>query len=342
MKKRVSIPFYALFLLLCLTFAAPAGAASYPTVYDGVNWNRVYNYDFYVKKYPNVKKRYGNDKQQALRHFVLYGMKLGWQGCAKFNVQEYRRAHSGLSGLFGDELFRYYQFYQLYGYNGAHTDLAVHGWKIMSKTVCLDPGHQRRANYGKEPVGPGSGTLKTKVSSGTYGRWSRKNEYEVVLDISLKLKKELEKVGYKVVMTRTKHDVNISNAQRAQIANKAGASIFIRLHCDGQDYGTSLHGVRAMTVSSGNRYVSSANRTKSRTLGSALASRQAKATGQRVLELLTTNEMTGLNWAKMPSAIIEMGYMSNPSEDRNLASPKYQNKIAQGLAAGVTYYFTGK
>ena len=97
-----------------------------------------------------------------------------------------------------------------------------------------------------------------------------------------------------------------------------------------------------MTVSRRNRYVPAAAAQKGQALGVALAKYQAKATGQNVLQLLTTDEMTGLNWAKMPSAIIEMGYMSNPAEDRNLASPKYQDKIAKGLANGVTYYFTGK
>lgn len=339
-----------LLLLLFIAFSGPhraaadagTASASFPTVWDGMNWNRVYNYDFYVKRYPSVKKYYNGDKTKVLRHFVLFGMKAGWQGCKVFDVTEYRKQHPAISRLFGDDLPRYYLFYQLYGYKGAQTDLAFYGWKIMSKTVCIDPGHQGRGNYGTEPVGPGSGTRKTKVSSGTYGRYSRKNEYQVVLEIALKLQKELEHMGYKVVMTRTSHNVNISNAERAKIANKANASIFIRLHCDGQDYGSSLHGVRAMTVSRRNRYVSAAAAQKGQTLGAALAKYQAKATGQNVLQLLTTDEMTGLNWAKMPSAIIEMGYMSNPAEDRNLASPKYQDKIAKGLANGVTYYFTGK
>ena len=222
MKRLIRTGILLLFLLLsfpgpCRAAAAAgtgAGTASFPTVWDGMNWNRVYNYNFYVKRYPSIARHYNDDKTKVLRHFVLYGMKEGKQACEAFNVTDYRKKHPAISRLFGDDLPRYYLFYQLYGYKGSQTDLAVYGWKIMSKTVCIDPGHQGRGNYGTEPVGPGSGTRKTKVSSGTYGRYSRKNEYQVVLEIALKLQKELEHKGYKVVMTRTSHNVNISNAER--------------------------------------------------------------------------------------------------------------------------------
>ena len=75
-----------------------------------------------------------------------------------------------------------------------------------------------------------------------------------------------------------------------------------------------------------------------RGLGKLLAAGQAKATGQPGLSQIYTNEMSGINWAQMPCAIIEMGYMSNPSEDRNLANDKYQDKIAKGLSDGVDRY----
>ncbi|MDO5703175.1 MAG: N-acetylmuramoyl-L-alanine amidase, partial [Lachnospiraceae bacterium] len=57
---------------------------------------------------------------------------------------------------------------------------------------------------------------------------------------------------------------------------------------------------------------------------------------------LYQNDMTGINWAKMPTAILEMGFMSNPTEDRNLADAGFQKKIAKGVADGIDKFFMEK
>jgi N-acetylmuramoyl-L-alanine amidase len=50
--------------------------------------------------------------------------------------------------------------------------------------------------------------------------------------------------------------------------------------------------------------------------------------------------MTGINWAKMPVTIVEMGFMSNYDEDMFLTSEDGQDRIVRGLANGVDEYFS--
>ncbi|MFU8891641.1 MAG: N-acetylmuramoyl-L-alanine amidase, partial [Anaerosomatales bacterium] len=99
--------------------------------------------------------------------------------------------------------------------------------------VVIDPGHQSRGDSTPEPVGPGADESKPRVTGGTSGAVTRVPEYEVVLQISTNLKTRLEAAGVTVLMTRTTNDVNVSNSERAAIANDAGADLFVRVHADG-------------------------------------------------------------------------------------------------------------
>ncbi|MBQ0064495.1 MAG: N-acetylmuramoyl-L-alanine amidase, partial [Firmicutes bacterium] len=120
--------------------------------------------------------------------------------------------------------------------------------------VCIDPGHQAHENTAREPNGPGSSIMKDKVSSGTRGVVTRVPESLVNLQVALKLEEELISRGYTVVMCRTTQDVNISNAERAQIANDAGADIFIRIHCNGIGNDSSIHGMITNVMTKNNKY----------------------------------------------------------------------------------------
>ena len=87
----------------------------------------------------------------------------------------------------------------------------------------------------QEPNAPGSDVMKTKATGGTSGRYSGLAEYELNLDISLQLRDKLQEKGYDVIMTREDNDTPISNAERARMANEAGADIAIRIHANGSE-----------------------------------------------------------------------------------------------------------
>ena len=49
--------------------------------------------------------------------------------------------------------------------------------------------------------------------------------------------------------------------------------------------------------------------------------------------------MTGLNWSKIPVMILEMGFMTNEHDDTMMADAAFQEKMADGIAAGIEDYF---
>ena len=205
------------------------------------------------------------------------------------------------------------------------------------KVIVIDAGHQTRAMSATEPNGPSSKTRKAKVTGGATGVATHLPEYKLNLIVAKKLKKELTSRGYKVIMVRTKNNVRLSNVDRAKIANKYKADAFIRIHANGSD-SSSANGMMTICQTASNPYNGNIY-SQSQALSTDILDQMVAATGAKRERVWETDTMSGINWAQVPTTIVEMGYMSNPTEDQKMATDEYQWQIVTGIANGVDQYF---
>lgn len=204
--------------------------------------------------------------------------------------------------------------------------------------IAIDPGHQASGNSEQEPIGPGASEMKAKVASGTSGAATGVNEYELTLAVSLKLCQELEQRGYEVVMVRTANEVDISNAERAQMANASGAEAFVRIHANGSE-DPSVQGALTMCMTPENPYNGNLYG-QSRRLSDGVLDGLCGATGAFRNSVIETDTMSGINWCSIPVTIVEMGFMTNPEEDIRMQDENYQQQMAKGIADGIDQYFS--
>lgn len=205
------------------------------------------------------------------------------------------------------------------------------------RVIVIDPGHQAKGNYELEALGPGSSETKIKVSAGTASCNTGEPESKLVLAISLKLQTELEARGYTVIMTRTTEDVDLSNIDRATVANDANADALLRIHANGSE-SASMDGAMTLCQTAGSPFNADIY-LQSYALSSIVLDELCAAAGCRKLYVWETDTMSGINWSRVPVTIVEVGFMTNPAEDALMATDEYQDKLVIGIANGVDRYF---
>jgi N-acetylmuramoyl-L-alanine amidase len=200
--------------------------------------------------------------------------------------------------------------------------------------IVVDPGHDARPNLATEPIGPGSSRRKIKDGGGTRGVVTGVPEHVVTLAISLELRRVLEERGYCVTMTRTRSaGRSIGNVARARIANRAGAALFVRIHADGST-NRSSRGSAVLYPAHHRRWT--ADILPESRIAARLVQRDlVRALGSRDLGTVPRGDLTGFNWSDVPAVLVEVGFLTSPSEDRLLTSRRYQRRAARGIARGI-------
>jgi hypothetical protein len=81
------------------------------SVYNGIDYSAVYNFNAYVSGYADLKVTFGSDDAAAIAHFVNCGMNEGRIASSSFNVRVYKNNYSDLNAVFGNNLKAYYMHY---------------------------------------------------------------------------------------------------------------------------------------------------------------------------------------------------------------------------------------
>jgi len=192
---------------------------------------------------------------------------------------------------------------------------------LKNVVIVLDPGHGTDPD-GRDPgaVGPG-GTL----------------EKDVNLAIALKLADLLRAEGAKVYLTREGETTPYRLAERAFYANELGADVFLSIHCNAslnpEVGGTSTYVYAPPGTELGQQ------REERLRLGRSIQSALVAALGLRDIGVLEAN-FSVLRNTKMPSALVEVAFISNPQEEKLLRDPAFQARAAEGILEGLRRYFS--
>lgn len=203
---------------------------------------------------------------------------------------------------------------------------------VKKKVIVLDPGHSIKGNNGQEKLSPDSNTMKIKDPGGAQGIVTKTPEYVVAMKVAVKLKSLLEQNGFTVIMTKTKDSENPGNIDRAEVGNKNNADLVVRIHCDSST-SQSAKGA-SMLVPAPVGYAKAINDV-SKKYGKTILNDLVATAGMNNKGLVERSDLTGFNWSKVPTVLVEMGFMSNPEEDKLLNQEEYQNKLASGLCKGI-------
>lgn len=219
------------------------------------------------------------------------------------------------------------------------------------KLIVLDPGHG-----GKDVGASGNGFY----------------EKNIVLQIALKTGKFLKNMGYKVAYTRSS-DKFINLRDRTKFANNKAASLFISIHANAAPNATkakSMNGVETFFLSPARseRSMNAAaleNKSDieemnhfSKITFLNFLNREKIISSNKLAIDIQANILSSLKtkykvsdggvreapfWvlvgALMPAVLIEVGYITHPTESKRLANDAYQNTLAKGIAKGIEDYF---
>jgi N-acetylmuramoyl-L-alanine amidase len=193
--------------------------------------------------------------------------------------------------------------------------------------ICIDPGHP------------------SEVGRGTHGK--KFTEIQVVWRVAVLLKQKLVADGYKVVMTKAAEEQMVRNTARAESANRSGASLLLRLHCDAApDRGFASYYPSQQGTSEGKRGPSAAVLKSSKAAAlkfhpAVMKSLNGLIPDRGLMTDLQTaighkqGALTGSIFSKVPVILVEMLVLTNPKDEDVLTNDDGFDRLAEALRQGV-------
>jgi len=219
-----------------------------------------------------------------------------------------------------------YQVTQQDGYIvlGAKMGASGGGGSLAGKTIVIDPGHGS--------IQPGGWT-----DPGAIGRVLGIYERDINLAVALKVRDLLTQHGANVVMTHSTGQTYLSLAGRADVANRINADIFVSIHCNSHT-NPAISGTSVYYYAPTWHSQLSSQRWLRQRLATYIQNEVVKSAGRKNLGILEEN-FAVLRETTVPSVLVEMAYLSNPEEERLLATDSFRNQIAWGIFKGIEAYF---
>lgn len=201
--------------------------------------------------------------------------------------------------------------------------------KQLSKVIFIDPGHG-----GSDPGATYYGVMEKTIN----------------LQVSMKMKRNLEQAGYSVIMARTGDTALDYKTERSAMANKTNADIFVSVHHNAMPGNTYVNGIETYYYEYDPRYPSVINKEmhndpervkESAALSSAIHSALIKETGAYDRGV-RRDTFAVLRETAIPAVLLELGFMSNPAENRLLTQDAYQEKLAKAVTDGILAWYNSK
>jgi N-acetylmuramoyl-L-alanine amidase len=218
---------------------------------------------------------------------------------------------------------------------------------LEGETISVDPGHNGGNFIHPEEIGRlvpagASGVTKPCNTTGTETNDGTLTEAQFNWDVAEDLVPRLEQLGATVVLTRDSNGgVGPCVDERAAIANRAHAAVALSIHADGNE-AEGAHGFDVIHPSPAEMI---APRMAGPSLGLAEDVRNslvaagvppANYVGEEGLD--ARSDLAGLNLAKVPAVLVELGNMRSAEEAAKLEDPAYRHELADALAAGIVSF----
>ena len=197
--------------------------------------------------------------------------------------------------------------------------------QVLQQTLSKDEGAKEQEPF-LVAIDPGHGG----VDSGCVGK--KAEEKDINLQIARELEKALIQKGYRVLLLREKDEFQ-DKMDRVEIANSYQADVYVSIH-------QNTYEGKDKTVGGIETWYDGTDASRDNQRLALLVHRETvKSTGARGRGVIDSTELYVASKTLMPACLIETGFLSNPQEEKLLASADYQKKLAEGIAQGIELYF---